>query len=66
MAQTIRLVTTTTIPVSVSPPDWPIVARSNLPAIASKRSQVVTYGADHFEVCFPDYIVIVPVSDMDI
>ncbi|KAG2742153.1 hypothetical protein P692DRAFT_201809895 [Suillus brevipes Sb2] len=45
----IRLVTTTTIPVSVSPADWPIVTRSNLPAIASKRSQIVTYGLDHFE-----------------
>ncbi|KAG2348660.1 hypothetical protein BDR05DRAFT_996033 [Suillus weaverae] len=52
MSSTIRLVTTTSIPVSVSPADWPIVARSNLPAIASKRSQVVTYGVDHFEVWY--------------
>lgn len=66
MAQTVRLVTTTTIPVSVSPSDWPIVARSNLPAIASKRSQVVTYGADHFEVCVPGISVAVTVSDMDV
>jgi hypothetical protein len=49
MAPTIRLIATTTIPVSVSPADWPIVTRSNLPAIASKRSQVITYGLDHFE-----------------
>ncbi|KAG1777596.1 hypothetical protein EV702DRAFT_1197212 [Suillus placidus] len=29
--------------------DWPIVAHSNLPSIASKRSQVITYGLDHFK-----------------
>ncbi|KAG1772198.1 hypothetical protein EV702DRAFT_1048672 [Suillus placidus] len=50
MSSMIRLVSTTSRPVAVSPGDWPIVARSNLPAIASKHSQVVTYGVDHFEV----------------
>ncbi|KAG2335563.1 hypothetical protein BDR05DRAFT_1006676 [Suillus weaverae] len=49
IAPTIRIIATTTLPVSVSPADWPIVARSNLPAIASKRSQVIMYGLDHFE-----------------
>ncbi|KAG1765968.1 hypothetical protein EV702DRAFT_1283003 [Suillus placidus] len=48
-APTIRIIATTTRPVSISPADWPIVSRSNLPAIASKRSQVITYGLDHFE-----------------
>ncbi|KAG2356306.1 hypothetical protein BDR07DRAFT_1380905 [Suillus spraguei] len=50
MASTIRIMATTTIPVSVSPADWPVVTHSNLPAIASKRSQIITYGLDHFEL----------------
>jgi hypothetical protein len=49
MAPTIGLVTNTTIPVSVSPANWPIVTRTNLPAIASKRAQIITYGLEHFE-----------------
>lgn len=58
MAPTVRLVATTTIPVSVSPADWPIVTRSNLPAIASKRAQILNYGLDHFEVSLPCSLVI--------
>lgn len=49
MAPTICLITTTAIPVSVSPSNWPIVTRSNLPAIASQRAQIITYGLEHFE-----------------
>ncbi|KAG1748544.1 hypothetical protein EDB19DRAFT_2022736 [Suillus lakei] len=50
MAPIIHLVTTTIIPISVSPADWPVVTCSNLPAIASKHSQIVNYGLDHFKL----------------
>ncbi|KAG1793563.1 hypothetical protein EV424DRAFT_1354195 [Suillus variegatus] len=43
--------TTTTInnPITISAADWPTSDNLNVPAIASKRTQVLTYGNDHFK-----------------
>lgn len=40
------------IPIAVSPANWPTVTSMKAPAIASQRSQVLTYGQQHFEVSF--------------
>ncbi|KAG1811023.1 hypothetical protein EV424DRAFT_1542652 [Suillus variegatus] len=37
------------VPVAISSADWPTLTNMNAPAIASKRSQMLTYGNDHFE-----------------
>jgi hypothetical protein len=49
----LRIVTETTgtLPVAVSPAQWPTVTRFNVPATASKRTQMLTYSLEHYEVC---------------
>ncbi|KAG0692492.1 hypothetical protein DFH29DRAFT_1046484 [Suillus ampliporus] len=49
LAPTVHCEVSGVLPVSVSPADWPTVTCLNLPAIASKRSQILTYGAEHFQ-----------------
>jgi hypothetical protein len=39
-----------TTPITVSPADWPTLTDMRVPAISSKRSQILTYSQDHFEV----------------
>ncbi|KAG0693691.1 hypothetical protein DFH29DRAFT_382941 [Suillus ampliporus] len=45
----IHLQATTTRPVTVLPAQWPVVTAFNVPAMASNRCQILTYGKDHFE-----------------
>jgi hypothetical protein len=49
-APSIRTTTAINNPIAISASDWPTLDNLNVPAIASKRSQVLTYGSDHFEV----------------
>jgi hypothetical protein len=46
---TVRLTSSISNPIAISSSDWPTSDNLNVPAIASKRSQVLTYGNDHFE-----------------
>jgi hypothetical protein len=46
----VRFAAAPSIPVAISPADWPTLTSMKVPAIASKRSQILTYGNDHFEV----------------
>ncbi|KAG2029472.1 hypothetical protein BDR03DRAFT_987731 [Suillus americanus] len=48
-APSIRTTTAINNPIAISASDWPTSDNLNVPAIASKRSQVLTYGSDHFE-----------------
>lgn len=52
-APSVRITTTINNPIAISAADWPTSDNLNVPAIASKRSQVLTYGNDHFEVRSP-------------
>ncbi|KAG1769738.1 hypothetical protein EV702DRAFT_1049616 [Suillus placidus] len=45
----VRFAPAPSIPVAISPADWPTLTNMKIPAIASKRSQILTYGNDHFE-----------------
>ncbi|KAG2090773.1 uncharacterized protein F5147DRAFT_780230 [Suillus discolor] len=47
----VRFAAPPSIPIAISPADWPTLTSMKVPAIASKRSQILTYGNDHFEVC---------------
>ncbi|KAG2028654.1 hypothetical protein BDR03DRAFT_1019517 [Suillus americanus] len=38
-----------TTPITVSPADWPTLTDMRVPAISSKRAQILTYSQDHFE-----------------
>ncbi|KAG2045632.1 hypothetical protein BDR06DRAFT_1015455, partial [Suillus hirtellus] len=48
-APSVRTTTTINNPITISAADWPTSDNLNVPAIASKRTQVLTYGNDHFE-----------------
>ncbi|KAG2335701.1 hypothetical protein BDR05DRAFT_953879 [Suillus weaverae] len=48
-APSIRTTSAINNPITISASDWPTLDNLNVPAIASKRSQVLTYGSDHFE-----------------
>ncbi|KAG1758543.1 hypothetical protein EDD22DRAFT_997786 [Suillus occidentalis] len=48
-APSVRITSSVGNPISISSADWPTSDNLNVPAIASKRSQVLTYGNDHFE-----------------
>ncbi|KAG2138036.1 hypothetical protein DEU56DRAFT_756040 [Suillus clintonianus] len=39
--------------------DWPTSDNLNVPAIASKRSQVLTYGNDHFEASSLPFVLLI-------
>ncbi|KAG2063361.1 hypothetical protein BDR04DRAFT_1163843 [Suillus decipiens] len=54
-APSVRLATSISNPISISSADWPTSDNLNVPAIASKRSQVLTYGNDHFEARLSAY-----------
>ncbi|KAG2133225.1 uncharacterized protein EDB93DRAFT_1255000 [Suillus bovinus] len=45
----VRITTAVNNPIIISAADWPTLDNLNVPAIASRRSQVLTYGLDHFE-----------------
>ncbi|KAG2346319.1 hypothetical protein BDR05DRAFT_997329 [Suillus weaverae] len=48
-APSVRMTSSISNPIAISAADWPTSDNLNVPAIASKRSQVLTYGNDHFE-----------------
>ncbi|KAG1849455.1 hypothetical protein DFJ58DRAFT_729535 [Suillus subalutaceus] len=43
------------VPVAISPSEWPTLTNMNVPTITSKRSQILTYGNDHFEACIVSF-----------
>ncbi|KAG2127667.1 hypothetical protein DEU56DRAFT_758552 [Suillus clintonianus] len=45
----VRITTAINNPIMISAADWPTLDNLNVPAIASKRLQVLFYGNDHFE-----------------
>ncbi|KAG1863248.1 hypothetical protein DFJ58DRAFT_912417 [Suillus subalutaceus] len=51
----VRFAAAPSIPVAISPADWPTLTSMKVPAIASKRSQILTYGNDHFELVSQAY-----------
>ncbi|KAG2029044.1 hypothetical protein BDR03DRAFT_1018980 [Suillus americanus] len=54
-APSVRFSHTPCVPVAISPSEWPTLTNMNVPAIASKRSQILTYGNDHFEACIVSF-----------
>ncbi|KAG2131060.1 hypothetical protein DEU56DRAFT_914599 [Suillus clintonianus] len=52
---TVRFATAPSSPVAISPADWPTLTSMKVPAIVSKRSQILTYSIDHLELVSQAY-----------
>ncbi|KAG2365886.1 hypothetical protein BDR07DRAFT_1373987 [Suillus spraguei] len=63
-APSVRFSNAPCIPVAISPADWPTITNMNVPAIASKRSQMLTYGNDHFEAYKAEFHIQLSVNQL--
>jgi hypothetical protein len=50
LSPSVRVVVSTTLPIAVSAGDWPTVNNLKVPATASKRTQILTFSLEHYEV----------------
>ncbi|KAG1720751.1 hypothetical protein EDB19DRAFT_1835830 [Suillus lakei] len=60
----VRFAAAPSIPVAISPADWPTLTSMKVPAIASKRSQILTYGIDHFEAYKAEFHIQLSVNQL--
>ncbi|KAG2045993.1 hypothetical protein BDR06DRAFT_1015119 [Suillus hirtellus] len=60
----VRFAAPPSIPVTISPADWPTLTNMKVPAIASKRSQILTYGNDHFEAYKAEFHITLSVNQL--
>ncbi|KAG1853395.1 hypothetical protein F4604DRAFT_1933291 [Suillus subluteus] len=60
----VRFAAAPSIPVAISPADWPTLTSMKVPAIASKRSQILTYGNDHFEAYKAEFHIQLSVNQL--
>ncbi|KAG1803891.1 uncharacterized protein HD556DRAFT_1303877 [Suillus plorans] len=60
----VRFAAPPSIPVAISPADWPMLTSMKVLAIASKRSQILTYGNDHFEAYKAEFHITLSVNQL--